>query len=132
MNRSSLIGFILFILFIFQLLTGLLLSCYYVSIADDAFSSVCRIIIDSNKGWLIRLVHIVGASIFMICLLLHFIRGYYRYISINSGSCNISYLTGLLLLLISLITAFLGYILNWVRVYDFLLNIVLFIFLLFY
>ena len=50
MNRSPLIGSLLFINLIIQLITGLLLSCYYNSYYLIAFNSVCHIIHDIESG----------------------------------------------------------------------------------
>ena len=50
MNRSSLIGFLLLILFIIQFITGLLLSCYYNDLYSIAFNAVCTIIINIYFG----------------------------------------------------------------------------------
>jgi len=113
MNRSPLIGSLLFINLIIQLITGLLLSCYYNSYYLIAFNSVCHIIHDIESGWLIRVIHIIGSSLFMLFLLLHYIRGYYRITTINSGYGIISYYIGLFILLLSLITSFIGYTSNW-------------------
>lgn len=113
MNRSSLIGFLLFTSFILQLISGLLLSCYYNDFYNICFNSVCHIIQDVRTGRLMRVLHIIGASLFMFFLLLHFVRGYYRILSINSGYSIISYIVGLIILFLSLLTGFLGYILNW-------------------
>ena len=113
MNRSPLIGSILFINLIIQLLSGLLLSIYYNSYYLIAFNSVCHIIQDIESGWLIRVIHIIGSSLFMLFLLLHYIRGYYRINTINSGYAIISYYIGLIILLLSLITSFIGYTSNW-------------------
>ena len=115
MNRSPLIGSLLFINLIIQLLSGLLLSCYYNDYYLIAFNSVSHIIhdIESGGGWLIRVIHIIGSSLFMLFLLLHYIRGYYRIVCINSGSPIISYYIGYIILLLSLATSFIGYTSNW-------------------
>ena len=113
MNRSSLIGFVLFLSFIIQFISGLLSSCYYNDFYDIAFNSVCHIILDVSIGWFMRVLHIIGASLFMFFLLLHYVRGYYRIISINSGYSLISYCIGLIIFILPLLTGFLGYILNW-------------------
>ena len=58
---------------------------------------------DVKIGLIIRLLHIIGSSLFMLFLLLHFSRGYYRIISINSGSTGYNYTIGLSILFLSLI-----------------------------
>lgn len=111
MNRSSLIGFLLLILFIIQFITGLLLSCYYNDLYSIAFNAVCTITINIYFGWLIRILHIIGASLFMLFLLLHFLRGFYNINKYNGINYNI--LIGFILFITSLLTSFIGYILNW-------------------
>ena len=73
MNYSNVIGFILSLIFLLQFVSGLLLSCYFSSFAG--FSAVYYIMIEVNVGWLVRFVHVMGASIFMFFILLHWIRG---------------------------------------------------------
>lgn len=73
MNYSNVIGFLLSLIFLLQFVSGILLSCYYSSFAG--FSSVYYIMIEVNVGWLIRFVHVLGASIFMFFILCHWIRG---------------------------------------------------------
>ena len=113
MNRSNLIGIVLFLSFILQFISGILLSFYYSDFYSIAFYSVCNIIMDVRIGWLMRVLHILGASLFMFFILLHAVRGYYRVLSINNGYSIISYYIGLCIFFLSLITGFLGYILNW-------------------
>ena len=75
MNYSNVIGFLLFLVFILQFISGLLLSCYYSPFSTMAFDSVYYIMIDVNVGWLIRWLHCLGASLFMLFILIHWIRG---------------------------------------------------------
>jgi len=87
MNRTSLIGFLLFLSFIIQFITGVLLSFYYNDLASIAFYSVILLIMDVRIGWFVRVLHIIGATLFMFLLLLHSVRGYYRVLGINNGEC---------------------------------------------
>ena len=66
MNYSNVIGFLLFLVFILQFISGLLLSCYYSPFSTMAFDSVYYIMIDVNVGWLIRWLHCLGASLFLL------------------------------------------------------------------
>uniref|UniRef100_A0A0R3QIW1 Cytochrome b n=1 Tax=Brugia timori TaxID=42155 RepID=A0A0R3QIW1_9BILA len=54
------------IMLISQIITGFFLTFYYT--AGDAFSSV-------NLGWLIRIMHSNGASIFFLFIYLHIFKG---------------------------------------------------------
>jgi len=85
MNYSNVIGAILFLLFILQFLSGLLLSCYYIPFYTIAFDSVYYIMSDVNIGWLIRLVHVFFACLFMLFLFIHFLRG--SWIRLNGIEC---------------------------------------------
>ena len=66
-------GFLLSLIYLLQFSSGILLSCYYSSFAG--FSAVYYIMIEVNVGWLIRFVHVLGASMFMFFILFHWIRG---------------------------------------------------------
>ena len=115
MNYNNVVGFLLFIIFISQLISGLLLSCYYSDYYKMAFESVVYIIIDVNIGCFIRSFHIIGVSLFILFIFIHLIRGIWiRFKNIYLDSViNIIWATGLLLLGVSLMEGFLGYILLW-------------------
>nr|YP_009176331.1 cytochrome b [Megaphragma amalphitanum]ALI86579.1 cytochrome b [Megaphragma amalphitanum] len=104
-NFGSLLGICL----ITQIITGFFLSMHYTPHIDLAFNSVIHIIQDVNYGWLMRLIHMNGASMFFICLFLHIGRGLYY----NSFKLHKTWLTGVVILLITMGTAFMGYVLPW-------------------
>lgn len=104
-NFGSLIGLCLII----QILTGLFLAIHYTAHVDLAFSSVIHISRDVNYGWLLRALHANGARWFFICLYLHIGRGIYYGSYTNIHTWNI----GVILLFITIATAFLGYVLPW-------------------
>lgn len=104
-NFGSLIGLCLVI----QIATGLFLAIHYTAHADLAFSSVIHISRDVNYGWLLRTTHANGARWFFICLYLHIGRGIYYKSYVNIHTWNI----GVILLFITIATAFLGYVLPW-------------------
>nr|ABO30932.1 cytochrome b [Microchirus variegatus]ABW97042.1 cytochrome b [Microchirus variegatus]ACB47355.1 cytochrome b [Microchirus variegatus]ACB47356.1 cytochrome b [Microchirus variegatus] len=104
-NFGSLLGLCL----ITQIVTGLLLAMHYTADAATAFSSVVHICQDVNYGWLIRNVHANGASMFFICIYLHIGRGLYYGSYTNKETWNI----GVVLLLLVMATAFVGYVLPW-------------------
>ena len=74
MNYNNIIGFILFIIYIIQFITGLLLSIYYQDYYLIVFDSILYIFIDLYFGYLIRLIHIIGSSIFMLAIYIHLLR----------------------------------------------------------
>nr|BAD17864.1 cytochrome b [Microchirus azevia] len=104
-NFGSLLGLCLAT----QIVTGLLLAMHYTADAATAFSSVVHICQDVNYGWLIRNVHANGASLFFICIYLHIGRGLYYGSYANKETWNI----GVVLLLLVMATAFVGYVLPW-------------------
>nr|QIJ94105.1 cytochrome b [Eremias arguta darevskii] len=104
-NFGSLLGLCLII----QILTGLFLAMHYTADVTSAFSSVAHIHRDVQHGWLIRNLHANGASLFFICIYLHIGRGLYYGSYIFSETWNI----GVVLLLLVMATAFMGYVLPW-------------------
>nr|YP_009685581.1 cytochrome b [Aphyosemion coeleste]QDT76391.1 cytochrome b [Aphyosemion coeleste] len=104
-NFGSLLGLCL----ITQIFTGLFLAMHYTSDISTAFSSVIHICRDVNYGWLIRNMHANGASFFFMCIYLHIGRGLYYGSYLYKETWNI----GVLLLLLVMMTAFVGYVLPW-------------------
>nr|AIY50957.1 cytochrome b [Noturus miurus] len=102
-------GSLLLLCLITQILTGLFLAMHYTSDISTAFSSVAHICRDVNYGWLIRNLHANGASFFFICIYLHIGRGLYYGSYLYKETWNI----GVVLLLLVMMTAFVGYVLPW-------------------
>nr|ABQ86191.1 cytochrome b [Mammut americanum]QLF99448.1 cytochrome b [Mammut americanum]QLF99487.1 cytochrome b [Mammut americanum]QLF99539.1 cytochrome b [Mammut americanum]QLF99552.1 cytochrome b [Mammut americanum] len=104
-NFGSLLGACL----ITQILTGLFLAMHYTPDTMTAFSSMSHICRDVNYGWTIRQLHSNGASIFFLCLYAHIGRNIYYGSYLYSETWN----TGIMLLMITMATAFMGYVLPW-------------------
>lgn len=104
-NFGSILGLCL----VLQILTGLFLAIHYIPHADIAFSSVSHLTRDVNYGWLLRNFHANGASWFFICLYLHVGRGLYYGSFFYLETWNL----GIILLILVIITAFIGYVLPW-------------------
>nr|YP_001728980.1 cytochrome b [Brachionus plicatilis]B1GYJ5.1 RecName: Full=Cytochrome b; AltName: Full=Complex III subunit 3; AltName: Full=Complex III subunit III; AltName: Full=Cytochrome b-c1 complex subunit 3; AltName: Full=Ubiquinol-cytochrome-c reductase complex cytochrome b subunit [Brachionus plicatilis]BAG12874.1 cytochrome b [Brachionus plicatilis] len=104
-NYGSLLGLVLVI----QLITGIVLATRFSGHSDMSFDSVISIYQDSNYGWLLRLVHSTGASFFFLFIYLHIGRGLYYGSYVYPEVWNI----GVLIYLILMGTAFLGYVLPW-------------------
>nr|YP_010384449.1 cytochrome b [Amynthas seungpanensis]UGW52608.1 cytochrome b [Amynthas seungpanensis] len=104
-NYGSLLGLCLVI----QIATGLFLSMHYSPNIEMAFSSVSHISRDVNYGWLLRSIHANGASMFFLFIYLHAGRGMYY------GSFNLheTWNIGVLLFILTMATAFTGYVLPW-------------------
>ena len=94
-----------------QILTGLFLAMHYAASTQLAFDSVEHIMRDVNYGWLIRYMHAVGASMFFIVVFIHIFRGLY-YGSYRAPR-EILWWLGIVILLLMMATAFLGYVLPW-------------------
>ena len=104
-NYGSLLGLIL----VLHLGTGIVLSMRFSGHASISFDSVIMIYQDADYGWLLRLVHSTGASFFFLFLYLHIGRGLYYGSYVYPELWNI----GVLIYLILIGTAFLGYVLPW-------------------
>nr|YP_009522706.1 cytochrome b [Caridina indistincta A]AXQ36845.1 cytochrome b [Caridina indistincta A] len=104
-NFGSLLGLCLIV----QIATGLFLAMHYTAHIDLAFSSVAHICRDVNYGWLLRTLHANGASFFFICLYMHIGRGIYY----GSFMYMHTWMVGVVILFLTMATAFLGYVLPW-------------------
>nr|WGL39520.1 cytochrome b [Limbodessus compactus] len=104
-NFGSLLGLCLTI----QIITGIFLAMHYTPNIEMAFNSVNHICRDVNYGWLMRTLHANGASFFFICIYIHIGRGMYY------GSYKLFYtwMVGVVILFLTMMTAFLGYVLPW-------------------
>ncbi len=103
-------GILTFCLFA-QILTGLVLAMHYQPSADDAFNSVEHIRRNVNYGYMIRNFHAVGASMFFIAVYIHIFRGLY-YGSYKAPR-EVLWILGVLIFLVMMATAFMGYALPW-------------------
>lgn len=106
-NLGSIAGIALVI----QIITGLMLAMHYVPHVDHAFDSVEKIMRNVNYGWLIRYMHAVGASMFFVAVYLHIMRGLY-YGSYKRPR-ELLWMIGLVMFLLMMATAFMGYVLPW-------------------
>jgi quinol-cytochrome oxidoreductase complex cytochrome b subunit len=106
-NFGSLAG----IMLVVMILSGIFLAMQYTPHIDYAFSSVERIMRDVNYGWLIRYIHMNGASMFFIVTYIHIFRGLY-YGSYKAPR-ELLWMLGVVILLLMMATAFMGYVLPW-------------------
>nr|YP_073350.1 cytochrome b [Graptacme eborea]AAT98392.1 cytochrome b [Graptacme eborea] len=104
-NFGSLLGFCLMI----QIITGIFISMHYMNSIDLAFFSVSHLSRDVNLGWLIRSIHANGASFFFLFMYIHIGRGLYYGSHKNLETWNL----GVILFIMTMATAFLGYVLPW-------------------
>jgi ubiquinol-cytochrome c reductase cytochrome b subunit len=106
-NFGSLAG----IMLVTMIVTGVVLAMHYTPHVDYAFQSVERIMRDVNYGWLIRYLHMNGASMFFIVTYIHIFRGLY-YGSYKSPR-ELLWMLGVIILILMMATAFMGYVLPW-------------------
>lgn len=106
-NFGSLAGLVLVIM----ILSGLFLAMNYAANTGLAFVSVERIMRDVNYGWLMRYVHANGASMFFIVVYMHMVRAFY-YGSYKPPR-EVLWWLGLIIMLVMMGTAFMGYVLPW-------------------
>jgi len=104
-NFGSLLGLCL----VTQIASGLFLAIHYSCDISIAFESVSHIGRDVNNGWLLRIIHANGASFFFICIYVHVARGIYY----GSYQFKETWVIGVVILLLLIGTAFLGYVLPW-------------------
>jgi ubiquinol-cytochrome c reductase cytochrome b subunit len=104
-------GGILTFMLAIQIVTGIVLAMHYVPSASMAFDSVENIMRDVNYGWLLRYMHSNGASLFFLAVYLHVFRGLY-YGSYKAPR-EILWILGVIILVLMIATAFLGYVLPW-------------------
>lgn len=98
-------------LFILQGATGIFLTMYYVPSPENAYDSIQYIMTGVNFGWLIRGIHHWGATLMVIVVFAHMVRtfifGAYKF------PRELTWLTGVMLLLATLGMGFTGYLLPW-------------------
>lgn len=104
-------GVLALVCLIIQLITGIFLAMHFVANADLAFLSVEHIMRDIQYGWLLRYVHSNGASMFFLVVYVHLFRGLYY--GSYSAPRQLLWCTGVIILLIMILTAFMGYVLPW-------------------
>nr|AUF59585.1 cytochrome b [Psoroptes ovis] len=103
-------GFLLGMTLMLQIITGLVLSMNFVAETSLAFDSVIHIMRDVDKGWIMRYLHMNGASLFFIYMYIHIGRGIY----FNSPlKLPMVWCSGVIILLLTMMTAFMGYVLPW-------------------
>jgi quinol-cytochrome oxidoreductase complex cytochrome b subunit len=106
-NFGSLAGIMLMVMIV----SGLFLTMHYIPHTDHAFASIEHIMRDVNYGWLIRYIHMNGASMFFIVTFIHMFRGLY-YGSYKEPR-ELLWMLGVVILLLMMATAFMGYVLPW-------------------
>jgi ubiquinol-cytochrome c reductase cytochrome b subunit len=104
-------GSLLLLFLVIQIVTGVLLACWYIPHVDYAFDSIENIMREVRYGWLLRYCHANGASFFFGIMFIHILKNIY-YGSYLYPRQAVWY-TGVIIYILSMGTAFLGYILPW-------------------
>ncbi len=104
-------GIVLAFTLILQIVTGIVLVMHYTPHVDMAFNSVEHIMRNVNGGHMIRYFHMNGASLFFVAVYAHMFRGLY-YGSYKAPR-EVTWIIGMLMYLVMMGTAFMGYVLPW-------------------
>lgn len=94
-----------------QIVTGVFLAMHYIPDQSLAFFSIEYIMRDVNFGWVIRYIHANGASMSFLVVYIHIFRGLYFTSFVHPR--ELLWVVGVIILLLMIITAFLGYVLPW-------------------
>jgi ubiquinol-cytochrome c reductase cytochrome b subunit len=109
--RTYYLGGITLFFFMVQAITGILLAIYYQPTPDTAYDSILFIMNQVNFGWLIRSVHAWGANLMILFCMLHLLRIFFQ--GVYKRPREITWGTGVFLLMITLGFGFTGYLLPW-------------------
>jgi ubiquinol-cytochrome c reductase cytochrome b/c1 subunit len=104
-------GAIAMFMLVTMIVSGITLAMHYTPHANYAFASVERIMRDVNFGWLIRYIHMNGASFFFIAVYIHIFRG--MYYGSYKAPRELLWILGVTIFLLMMATAFMGYVLPW-------------------
>jgi len=104
-------GFLALICLGIQIVTGIVLAMHYAANAQVAFDSTEHIMRNVNWGWLMRYAHANGASAFFVVIYIHIFRGFF--FSSYKAPREMIWLLGVVIFLLMMATAFMGYVLPW-------------------
>lgn len=104
-------GAIAGVMLVTMIVTGIVLAMQYTANTEMAFDSVERIMRDVNFGWMLRYMHSNGASFFFIAVYIHIFRG--MYYGSYKGPRELLWILGVVIFLLMMATAFIGYVLPW-------------------
>jgi quinol-cytochrome oxidoreductase complex cytochrome b subunit len=109
--RTYYLGGITLFFFIVQVITGILLTIYYQPTPEAAYSSILLIMNGVRFGWLIRSIHSWSASLMVLFCILHLLRVFFQ--AAYKKPREVTWILGVLLLLLTLGFGFTGYLLPW-------------------
>ncbi|GHG13888.1 MULTISPECIES: cytochrome b [Paracoccus] len=104
-------GIVLMFCLVLQIITGIVLVMHYTPHVDMAFASVEHIMRNVNGGYMLRYLHANGASLFFVAVYLHMFRNLYY--GNYKAPREVTYIIGMLIYILMMATAFMGYVLPW-------------------
>ncbi|MGE5575860.1 MAG: cytochrome b N-terminal domain-containing protein [Syntrophothermus sp.] len=104
-------GGITFFLFTTQVISGILLTLYYRPTPEVAYESVRHIMNNVTFGWLVRGIHQWAANLMILSVMIH--MGRIFFMRAYRPPRELNWLTGVLLLVLTLGFGFTGYLLPW-------------------
>ena len=111
LNWWWIFGIVLAFCLVLQIATGVVLVMHYTPHVDMAFASIEHIMRNVNGGHMLRYLHMNGASLFFVAVYIHMFRGLY-YGSYKEPR-EVTWIIGMLIFLMMMGTAFMGYVLPW-------------------
>lgn len=105
------LGGIALVFLLVQIVTGLLLMVYYIPELDSAYASILRINTNIEFGWFVRSLHSWGANLMILALFFHLFSAYFM--KAYRSPRELTWLTGLVLLIVAFGFGFTGYLLPW-------------------
>jgi len=104
-------GGIAFILFLILLVSGIFLAVYYEPTPGTAYQSVVNISTTVQFGWWLRSIHKWAASGMVLLVFVHMLRVFFT--SAYKRPRELNWISGVVLLLVTLGFGFTGYLLPW-------------------
>lgn len=116
-NYSFWLGTISAVLFLILVLTGIPLMFLYVPSVERAYLSVKDIEFAVSYGWFLRGLHRISAHLMVAVVFLHMVRVFLTGAYKNGTGANqnrpLNWIIGIVLLLLTLLLSFTGYLLPW-------------------
>jgi len=98
-------------LFVIQVVTGILLLLYYRPSASEAFESIQFIMTEVEFGWLVRSIHSWSANLMVFAMFIHVFSAFF--LKAYRAPRELTWLSGGLLMGLTLGFGFTGYLLPW-------------------
>lgn len=105
------LGYMSTLMFIIEIITGLILMVYYVPSPEGAYASILEIQSNVMFGQLMRDMHRFGAELMVVFVWAHLFRTYFT--GSYKGQQTFTWLTGVILLFLTIVLSFSGYLLPW-------------------